>query len=326
MRLSLGLLAVLVLALASLPGCYKNEVSPNSPYDNPDSIPVPTELDARPDTDGINPVVFLQWPTDDSIFRVVDGFVVERQILNEEDEFRPITAVIPEMDYRDTRVSDGKRYAYRVRSVSPAGVASHPAGPVFIAVDLTPPGPPRNADWFPATGAVVVFWQPPAAGQVEEYRVYRTPAFDTGAEVAVVTGRLDFEDTSVEPGVTTTYRVSAVSPWRVEGALGNPVTVTLDAPPDSPQNLTGEVVLLRAGVYRTVLQWEPAPTFTGSLYRVYRIPFYNSGSGFLDTTIPSLSDATIEQAIPYTYWVTAVNPDGLESAPSTSVGVIAPND
>jgi type II secretory pathway pseudopilin PulG len=164
------------------------------------------------------------------------------------------------------------------------------------------------------------------------YRVYRGA---TGGSLVcdVPVDRLYCTDTTPDPGTTTTYRLVAVD----KRDLGNPSTAPTnlregapaykvvdtgatsgDAPP-SPVNL--QATLLDNLPY---LSWDQPPNPSGKeilFFRIYR----DTGTGLgdrYDTTPdadPTYSDPDPGASTQHKYWITAVDSDFNESAPSAAV-------
>ena len=84
---------------------------------------------------------------------------------------------------------------------------------VTYHVDRTPPGAPENLEAVYGLGQIGLAWEPPLDGDVARYRIYR--ANDESGEytyVDEVEGRdtASYSDTTVEPGLTYFYYVTAV--------------------------------------------------------------------------------------------------------------------
>jgi fibronectin type 3 domain-containing protein len=75
---------------------------------------------------------------------------------------------------RDTAVTAGRRYAYRLVAVDSAGNRSAPAADSVAFSDFTPPAAPRRVTVQRLEAGVVVTWERVASPDLAGYRVYRS--------------------------------------------------------------------------------------------------------------------------------------------------------
>ena len=144
--------------------------------------------------------------------------------------------------YRDTAFDFGKTYLYSIRAVIPtegSAVESNDSVPAIVTPrDVFPPAVPQVL-----VGAVIV-GSPTNATEVElswsintetdlaGYRVYRSEQQDTAGELVTTDLLLSpvYRDTSVQPGHTYWYSVTAVDRYGNESAHSAPIAVEVAQP------------------------------------------------------------------------------------------------
>jgi fibronectin type 3 domain-containing protein len=155
---------------------------------------------------------------------------------------------------------------------------------------------------------------------VTGYRIYRSSSGGQWTPLATIGNVLSFVDTTVSPGATFSYSVSAMSAYG-EGPRSTTVVAQRALPPAAPTNLAASVV--KTGI---ALSWT-APANGGSSitgYRIYR-GTATGGESFLVSVgagTTTFTDAGVTHKVRYFYRVTAVNVIG-EGPVSTEVSAIA---
>jgi len=144
--------------------------------------------------------------------------------------------------YRDTAFDFGKTYLYSVRAVIPTeggAVESSDSVPAIVTPrDVFPPAVPQGL-----VGAVIVgsptnatelelSWSINTETDLAGYRVYRSEQQDTAGELLTTDLLLSpvYRDTSVQPGHTYWYSVTAVDRYGNESAHSAPVAVEVAQP------------------------------------------------------------------------------------------------
>ena len=246
---------------------------------------------------------------------------IDRYLIYRDGGSEPIDST-PQTSYTDEGLSGWTDRTYEVAAVNGVGLV----GPRSNAatgrpLDATPPSAPPNLA-AEATGArlIDVSWDPatdPETG-VSMYLVYR----DGGSMPIDSTSTPGYTDGTVEPERTYSYEVTARNGDGFEGPPGGPVAATTPAASDaSPPSTPGDLSAAAVGPGRVDLTWSPAedPETGIAQYRVYR------DDGLLGTSPGGgFSDLTVEPETSYTYSVSAVNGDGLESARTEAVAVTTP--
>jgi len=140
--------------------------------------------------------------------------------------------------YRDTGVTNGRTYYYRVSAVNEVG-----EGELSEEVSALPqgvPSAPQNLVARGGDGYVVLTWEAPAddgGSPIIGYKIYRGTS--PGEEVLLTTvgNETTYNDTGVTNGQTYYYRVSAVNGIG-EGELSEEVSATPQSAPPAPAGVS----------------------------------------------------------------------------------------
>lgn len=214
--------------------------------------------------------------------------------------------------YLDTGLSPATEYEYQVSAVNGQGLESPKSSRATATTfDATGPSTPKDLTATAAgTDRIDLEWSgssDPESG-IAGYRIFRD-----GVQVGQ-TAQRQYTDTGLNPATEYAYRVSAVNGQGMESGRSDPASATtLDAsPPTVPQNLAASPV----GTERIDLSWTASEDPESGVveYLVFR------GGSQLGTTAQTVfQDDGLTPATEYDYYVVAVNGDGLQSQPSTTV-------
>lgn len=137
--------------------------------------------------------------------------------------------------YRDTSAAPGREYRYTVRSVARVGgeeVESVDSARVVVRVPAMALGPPKGLTAIPirkpdGSLEVDLSWEIGSEANLRGYNVYRSESLNgRGARLnAKVLAAPAFRDTTVVPGRSYSYTVTAVGPAGNESKASAPVTV-----------------------------------------------------------------------------------------------------
>ncbi|MDE3178800.1 MAG: fibronectin type III domain-containing protein, partial [Acidobacteriota bacterium] len=192
---------------------------------------------------------------------------------------------------------------------------------------LNLPPPVDNLQATETRGAVDLRWSPPsqslgktAAPVLTGYKIYRSAMEEPHSfELAASTQSPRYQDTHFEFGATYSYKVRAVfteGQYTAETADSGIVRITPRQifPPSPPAGLAAVFT-----GHEVQLIWKPeeAPGVQG--YNIYRqspgAPPRRLNEKLL--RIPAYADDSVSLGVRYSYWVTAVDKEQNESAPST---------
>ncbi len=201
-------------------------------------------------------------------------------------------------------------------AAAPAPSALRSGGPWDAPWIAAPPAPQNVLPMAVCASRVDVTWDPvPANPPVVSYNVYRDDALIGSSTTP------SFTDNGTAGSTTYAYEVSAVDAASAEGPRSSPpvteTTPPLDVTPPTPPSGLDTTAVADTQVDLT---WTPAGDLESPVvqYNVYR-------DGSLVGTTPAgtttFSDTGLTPFTTYTYQVTAVNCDNLESAPSNSLVV-----
>jgi chitodextrinase len=211
------------------------------------------------------------------------------------------------LSFSDTGLTAMTQYDYYVTMFNFAGESGPSNTASAVTLDPTPPSTPANLQGTAvSTTEIDLSWNAasdPETG-IQDYVVYRD-----GLEVARTGTNLSYRDSGLTPDTQYQYRVSAVNGDAIEGATSSPVNVrTLPPePPPPPTSLTATTV----SDSEIDLSWTAPSTGDVIGYRVYR-----NGNPVDNTAGTSYRDSGLQGFTTYTYTVTALDGEGLESEPS----------
>ncbi len=182
---------------------------------------------------------------------------------------------------------------------------------------LSAPAAPSGLSAAPEDGAAQLSWD--AVGEADTYRVYRDTSSGEGVSGSALSTGINsagYTDGSAENGTEYFYVVTAVASEGGESAESDPSGEASAAPFAVPSGLEGT-----SQDSQVDLSWSAA---TGAeTYRVYRSTSSTGGAegdplatGVAET---SYADTTAQNGTKYYYRVTSVNPNGVESGPSSEV-------
>jgi fibronectin type 3 domain-containing protein len=143
---------------------------------------------------------------------------------------------------------------------------------------MAPVSPPETVNAEGGDGVITVTWS--RVEQAEEYRVYRTTISpENTSSYSALSGWIDqpysgdtvsYDDTDISSGVKYYYRIVARFE-EIEGTLSAPAeawTGNLEAPPDTPQNVSAEDRIYNSQ-NRIQVTWNPVPN--AESYNIYRL-------------------------------------------------------
>ena len=215
---------------------------------------------------------------------------------------------------------DGATYRYSILSADRAGNFSEASSVDVRLADASAPGAPNGVQAVVDNASrIAVFWNPSTATDVLRYTVYRRETGATRLDAFPV-HRQDnrFEDTSVVPGTSYEYWVTAADSAGNESIRSEPFTLRMQDF-DAPRHVRN----LRVSVSPTFdvsLNWEPVSAADLAGYRVYRA---DSQTGVYqpvtDELILDMSWIDPDGAPGQWYRVHAVDTSGNESRPGETV-------
>jgi len=275
---------------------------------NPDTAPptVPQNVVANALSDT---TIDLSWsPSSDD--RGVSGYEVYR-------DDQPI-GTVSDTTILDTGLMAGTQYCYTVVAYDVAGNPSDPSAPPTCATtavtpDTTAPTVPTGVIATAiADNEINVAWDTSSDNVgVTGYRIFRdtVPVGTTPA--------LDFSDSGLVPATTYCYTVSAFDAAGIESVVSSPaVCATTLAEPDTnaPTVPTGLVVTVDSASQLS-LTWEASTDNVGvDEYQIYRDDVRHATTSEL-----SFADQGLSASTNYCYTISAIDPAGNESGPSSSV-------
>ncbi len=226
--------------------------------------------------------------------------------------------------YKDTSLSPGVTYNYRVSAVNADGT-----GPASTAVAATTqsaaarilPGRPSDLKAIASSAsAITISWTAAAdTVSITGYRIEREAPYGSGFVTLITntsSSATSYVDSNLSPGVTYNYRITAINQYGM-GLPSIPADTTTPTKPDVPKNLR-----VSQGDGKLFATWEK-PLFLGGGLTGYMITALETTSTIytssteLSATIEGLSNGTF-----YTVSVKAYNPAG--EGPAALASPMAP--
>ncbi len=258
----------------------------------------PLSLTATPGDEEIN----LEWsPPSDDGGSAVTGYKIYSGISTSEIS---IKEEVSTTSYKDTHLTNGKIYYYKVSAVNGVG-----EGAKTSIVSATPsglPGAPLNLEAIRGDEEIALTWEEPlddGGAMITSYKIYCDDLF------VYETSALQYTHTDLNNGEEYTYIVIAVN-TNGEGKKSTPDSATPGTVPTMPQNVEVSTYPDLDGVIS--LSWQE-PLDNGGFdiieYNIYR----GSSSGSLvqvDTTVGSqneYSETGLVNGNEYYYQISAVN-------------------
>ena len=248
--------------------------------------------------------------------------------------------------YVDAAAANGTEYYYVVRSVNPTGrSASSLAARAKPSSELSPGAPPAPARLAVTSSGhhhVALSWA--ASPGANYYSVWRTTLHEDGVGGSyplrtillddATTGATYTDDTPTD-GRVYRYYVEATGAGGTSGPSAAVTARPLPAPPaKAPESLVGRWTKIRGGKAVT-LSWSPVPGATG--YVIYRSKGAGASFKWPENFLTVLVETTytdkgstekgaakigLDDAVDYSYRVTAVNAAGV--SPAATIRVAAP--
>lgn len=232
--------------------------------------------------------------------------------------------------YRDTGLTSGTGYYYKISAVDIAGNESPQSAPVAgTPTDLVPPDPPAGLNVINSGvgGQLNIDWMENTEPDLAGYNIYRSTS-PSGAftllNAALLNAGTGYADTGLTDGQAYYYRVTAVDyaynesrPSTVASGISSDTI-----PPVTPSDLA---VNDPGGGNRLDLSWTPNTETDLAGYHIYRSasaagPFNRVNSAVVTST--AYSDTGLTEGVTYYYQITAVDRTGNESPPTLTVSGI----
>jgi chitodextrinase len=226
--------------------------------------------------------------------------------------------------FSDTGLTGSTQYSYQVTAVNGDGLEGPPTATVVVTTprppDTTPPTVPTGLGATATSPTRVnLTWgasSDPESG-VASYNIYRD-----GAQVGSSTST-SFTDTGVQGGTTYSYQVSAVNGEGLESGRSAAANVTTPAPADTtPPTVPTGLAASTPSPTSVDLTWNASsdPESGVATYNIYR-----DGTIAGSSTTTSFTDGSVQAGATYSYRVSAINGDGVESAQSSPLSVTTPS-
>ncbi len=207
------------------------------------------------------------------------------------------------------KLTDGTPYYYRIRSYNKVNMLSQESEIIFARTKKVPHVPLGLKALGGQAKRISLSWDPNPEKDIRHYVIYRSDDVANGYKkiTAEPGDKTDFADTKLADGTTYYYRIRAVDVDGLESELSETVSVTTKALPSIPKGIKAE-----GGRGKVTLSWEANPEVDITRYHIYKEKTLGFKKiGFTEGI--SYTDKNLRDGKTYTYKITAVDRDGLES-------------
>ncbi len=212
-------------------------------------------------------------------------------------------------------LNDGTVYFFVVKSFNEVDVESPILEIVKAETKRLPIAPQGLAGAQKQPAMTKLRWNPNPEPDIAHYKVFRSTEPDGRFKTLASQKETIYVDTELKNGATYFYRVQAIDKDDLEGFESKPIKVTTKPIPSTPKGVYGT-----AGAGSITLKWEPNPEPDISHYEIRPYGFFSQGKiGETPKTTFRITGLSSDKQ--YSYTILAVDKDGLESEPSTTVKV-----
>jgi fibronectin type 3 domain-containing protein len=233
----------------------------------------------------------------------------------------PYSSNISSTAYTDKAVSAGSTYYYQVSAVNSVGQSAPSAeASAMVQAPATAPATPTQLTATAGSASIALTWA--ASTGATSYNVLRsqTPGGEGTVPYASNISATTYTDKGVSAGTTYYYQVSAVNsagqsaPSSEASAIVQPATA-----PTAPTNLAASQSGGSANVKLTWVQSPSPGIVSNNIYRSVNGEAYQKQASI--STTSSYNDQRVSKKTVYSYQVTAVDSNGLESQRSLPASV-----
>ena len=213
------------------------------------------------------------------------------------------------------KLTDGTRHYYRMRSYNKVDVLSEETEVVSAQTKKVPQAPTGLRALAQEARMIPLSWNPNPEKDIKHYIIYRSGGAEKKyKKIAAKPGdKTNFIDTKLADGTTYSYKIRAADVDGLESEFSETASAITKAAPSSPKGAKAQ-----GGKRKVTISWEANPEADITRYQIYKktaFGFKKSGS----TQGPSYTDGKLKDGKTYTYKITALDKDGLESPFSQEV-------
>ncbi len=248
------------------------------------------------------------------------------------------SALLTNATFVDSTVEPGTTYTYAVTAKDTTGntslASASATAKVPAAADTQAPAAPKDVTAQVGDNGVTLGWTANDEADLAGYDVYRstTATVDTSGTPLNSAPLTDpaFVDSTVEPGTTYTYAVTAKDTTGNTSLASTTATAEVPAAADTEAPAAPKNVAAAPSAGKVELTWTANPETDVAGYRVYRgneAPVATTGtppSGADLLTSPAFTDSTVAAGSSYAHVIVAVDEAGNASPASTPATATAP--
>lgn len=248
---------------------------------------------------------------------IVKNYIIERQDSN--GRFIAIGSTTNRMlvEFFDKNIDNGATHNYRIVAQSYDGVKSLPSKIVTGKTRELPPAIQGIKTTNNKIREIWIEWKPSDSKDVVGYNVWvaNSPT-DEYRRIAFVT-RESYVDKVDANGTLRYYKVTAVDKYKLESEPQEYGVNGQTLPPPQAPNLTKGAIEKNYAV----IEWENGDDNRSVSYNIYRKSGDNDFIKLSHTTNTSFTDKSIQEGISYTYFITGIDKNNMESMKSRQVAL-----
>lgn len=246
---------------------------------------------------------------------IVKNYIIERQ--EKQGKFVAIGSTTNRMlvEFFDRNVENGVEHTYRIIAQSHEGAKSVPSQLVVGRTRALPPIVAGIKTTQNKMHAIWLEWDKSESKDVIGYNIYVSDTPDNNYRKLAFVTRESYIDKIDSHGAIRYYKISAIDKYKLESNLQESGVGGQTLPPPMPPILT------KGAIERTsaIITWEKASDGRALNCMVYRSGSDGTRDKFNQEQNTSFIDKSIKEGISYTYHVTCMDKNGIESSRSRQV-------
>ncbi|TLD83166.1 fibronectin type III domain-containing protein [Helicobacter trogontum] len=246
---------------------------------------------------------------------IVKNYIIERQ--EKQGKFVAIGSTTNRMlvEFFDRNVENGVEHTYRIIAQSHEGAKSVPSQLVVGRTRALPPIVAGIKTTQNKMHAIWLEWDKSESKDVIGYNIYVSDTPDNNYRKLAFVTRESYIDKIDSHGAIRYYKISAIDKYKLESNLQESGVGGQTLPPPMPPILTKGAIESTSAI----ITWEKASDGRALNCMVYRSGSDGTRDKFNQEQNTSFIDKSIKEGISYTYHVTCMDKNGIESSRSRQV-------
>lgn len=239
----------------------------------------------------------------------ISYYLIQREV---DGEFKTIALVNHRLlaEYFDTNLEHGKSYKYRIIAIDHAKNPSRPSKVITAKTKDLPPPPQNITASQNLAQKIKLSWD--KQNDAKSYNIYRSNV-DNGRFSHIATSKTnEYIDNINANGVSYFYKLESIDSSDLQSRLSQAVMGKTKSPPKTPQITRGYVDNNEAKI-----EWSADSSVNH--FVVYRIDSHSKKQSRFRATQNNFNDKEVSNGGEFSYFVVAVDENGLESEKSNKI-------